>query len=48
MMQFIETKPNGHGKKYDLENRLVKFAGDVILFLNNLPNNRAGSISVDS
>lgn len=30
-------------KKYDLEDRLVKFAGDTILYLNDLPNNRAGS-----
>jgi len=30
-------------KKFDLEDRLVKFAGDVIIFLNDLPNDRAGS-----
>lgn len=30
-------------KKYDLEDRLVKFAGEVILFLNNLPNDRAAN-----
>jgi len=30
-------------KKYDLEDRLVSFAGDTILFLNDLPNNQAGS-----
>ena len=29
-------------KKYDLEERLVKFAGDTIIFLNNLPTNRSG------
>ncbi|MCB0583631.1 MAG: hypothetical protein KDD10_30405 [Phaeodactylibacter sp.] len=30
-------------KKFDLEDRLVRFAGDVILFLNDLPDDRAGS-----
>jgi len=29
-------------KKYDLENRLVKFAGETILFCNKIPNDRAG------
>ena len=29
--------------KYDLEVRLVKFAGDVILFANELPNDKAGN-----
>ncbi len=27
---------------YDLEDRLVKFAGDVILFANELPKDKAG------
>ena len=26
-------------KKYDLEDRFVKFAGDILLFLNDIPNN---------
>ena len=29
-------------KKYDLEDRFVKFAGETILFCNKLPNDRAG------
>lgn len=29
-------------KKYDIEDRLVGFAGEVILFLNSLPDDRAG------
>jgi len=29
--------------KYELEDRLVKFAGDVILFGNELPNDKAGN-----
>ena len=33
----METKP------YDLEDRLIKFAGDTILFANKLPNDKAGS-----
>lgn len=28
---------------YDLEDRLIKFAGDTILFSNKLPNDKAGS-----
>jgi len=30
-------------KKYNLEDRLVKFAGDIIIFLNDLPNDIAGN-----
>lgn len=30
-------------KKFDLEERLVKFAGDVLLFLNHVPTDKAGS-----
>ena len=29
-------------RKYDLEDRFVKFAGDVILFAKELPNDKAG------
>lgn len=32
-----------NSKKFDLEDRLVRFAGNVILFLNDLPNDKAGS-----
>ena len=30
-------------KKYDIEDRLVAFAGDCILFLNSVPKDAAGS-----
>jgi len=30
-------------KKFDLEDRLVKFAGDTIFFLNDLPDDKSGN-----
>jgi len=30
-------------KKFDLEDRLVRFSGDIILFLNDFPNDKAAS-----
>jgi four helix bundle protein len=33
-------------KKFDLEDRLVAFAGDTILFLNDLPKDQAGTTLV--
>jgi len=42
---YKKTKQTMSNKKFDLEERLVKFAGDTLIFLNEIPSDKAGTKS---